>query len=59
VAAVISARYREHRWIPLAAYGAAALLALSRLPAQAHFPSDIFIGAAMGYGIGHFVVMSR
>ena len=59
VAAVISARYREHRWIPLAAYGAAAFLALSRLPDQAHFPSDIFIGAAMGYGIGHFVVMSR
>jgi membrane-associated phospholipid phosphatase len=52
VAAVISARYREHRWIPWAAYGAAAFLALSRLPDQAHFPSDIFIGGAIGYSGG-------
>jgi membrane-associated phospholipid phosphatase len=59
VAAVISARYREHRWIPWAAYGAAAFLALSRLPDQAHFPSDIFIGGAIGYSIGHFVVLGR
>jgi hypothetical protein len=59
VAAVLAARYGEHRWVPWAAYGAATFLALSRLPDQAHFPSDIFLGAAMGYGIGHFVVMGR
>jgi membrane-associated phospholipid phosphatase len=59
VAAVISARYRSHRWVPWAAYGAAAFLALSRLPDQAHFPSDIFIGSAIGYSIGHFVVLGR
>jgi len=40
-------------------YGAATLLSLSRLPTQAHFPSDIFLGAAMGYGIGRFVVMKN
>jgi len=59
VATVIAARYREHRWIPWVAYGAAAVLSLSRLPTQAHFPSDIFIGAAMGYSISHFVVLGR
>ncbi len=59
VATVISERYREHRWIPWAAYGTAAFLSLSRLPAQAHFPSDIFLGAAMGYGIGHLVALRR
>jgi membrane-associated phospholipid phosphatase len=59
VATVISSRYREHRWIPWAAYGAATFLALTRLPDQAHFPSDIFFGAAMGYGISHFVVLRR
>ena len=59
VATVIAERYREHRWIPWVAYGAAAVLSLSRLPAQAHFPSDIFIGAAMGYSISHFVVLRR
>jgi membrane-associated phospholipid phosphatase len=59
VATVISERYREHRWIPWVAYGAAAFLSLSRLPSQAHFPSDIFIGAALGYSFSHFVVMRR
>jgi membrane-associated phospholipid phosphatase len=59
VATVISERYREHRWIPWVAYGAAACLSLSRLPTQAHFPSDIFIGAALGYSFSHFVVMRR
>ena len=59
VATIVSGRYREHRWIPWVAYGAAAFLSLTRLPAQAHFPSDIFLGAAMGYGIGRFVVLER
>lgn len=59
VAAVISGRYREHRWVPWVAYGTATFLSLSRLPTQAHFPSDIFMGAAMGYGIGRFVVLGR
>jgi membrane-associated phospholipid phosphatase len=59
VATVISARYREHRWIPWVSYGTATFLALTRLPDQAHFASDIFFGAAMGYGISHFVVLRR
>jgi membrane-associated phospholipid phosphatase len=59
VATVIAARYREHRWVPWVAYGAAAVLSVSRLPTQAHFPSDIFVGAAMGYSISRFVVLRR
>ena len=59
VAAVIAGRYRAHRWVPWAAYGAAAALSLTRLPDQAHFPSDIFFGSALGYGIGHFAVLGR
>ena len=59
VAAVLAGRYPKHRWLPFAAYGTAAFLSLSRLPTQAHFPSDIFIGAAMGYAIGHFVVLQH
>ena len=59
VATVVSARYRAHRWVPWVAYGAATALSLTRLPDQAHFPSDIFIGAALGYTIGHFVVLQR
>jgi membrane-associated phospholipid phosphatase len=59
VATVIAERYRYHRWIPWVAYGTATFIALTRLPDQAHFPSDIFMGAALGYSISHFVVMRR
>jgi membrane-associated phospholipid phosphatase len=59
VADVISTRYRGKRWVPWMAYAFATAFSLTRLPDQAHFPSDIFIGAALGYGIGHFVVLHR
>lgn len=59
VATVISARYRRHRWVPWVAYGTATLISLTRLPDQAHFPADIFFGAALGYGIGNLVVSRR
>ena len=56
VATVIAGRYPKHRWLPYVAYGAASVLSLSRLPTRAHFPSDIFLGAAMGYGIGRLTL---
>jgi hypothetical protein len=59
VATVIAVRYRQHRWIPWVAYGAATFIALSRLPDQAHFPSDIFFGAALGYSVSRFVVLDK
>ncbi len=59
VATVIAVRYKQHRWVPWAAYGAAAFIALSRLPDQAHFPSDLFFGAALGYSVSRFVVLGR
>jgi membrane-associated phospholipid phosphatase len=59
VATAISARYREHRWVPGVAYGTATFIALTRLPDQAHFSSDIFFGAAKGYSISRFVVLRR
>jgi len=59
VATVFAERYRNHRWAPWAAYGLASAVGLSRLNAQAHFPSDIFFGAALGFSISHFVVLRR
>lgn len=59
VATVFAERYRTHRWVPWVAYGLAGAVGLSRLNAQAHFPSDIFLGAALGYSISHFVVLRR
>ncbi len=59
VAAVFSARYGRRRWVPWMAYGLATFVALSRIPDQAHFPSDVFAGAALGYAVSRFVVLPQ
>jgi membrane-associated phospholipid phosphatase len=55
LAAVFSARYRDHRWVPWVAYGVATLVGCSRITLQSHFPSDVFAGGVLGGVIGHAV----
>jgi membrane-associated phospholipid phosphatase len=57
VATVFAHRYRQHRWAPWVAYGAATAVGFSRVTLQSHFPSDVFLGAALGYSITKFVVL--
>jgi membrane-associated phospholipid phosphatase len=57
VATVFAHRYRKHRWVPYVAYGAASLISFSRVTNQAHFPSDVFLGAALGVAISEFSVL--
>jgi membrane-associated phospholipid phosphatase len=58
VATVIARRYGiHHRWVPLVAYGAAGVIGFSRITTQAHFPSDVFLGAALGYAVARFDVL--
>jgi membrane-associated phospholipid phosphatase len=57
VASVFSHRYRQHRWVPWMAYGVAGAISFSRITTQAHFPSDVFVGAALGYTMTKFVVL--
>ena len=59
VATVVARRYRNHRWIPYVAYGAAALVGFSRLSLSAHFLSDVFMGGALGYSISRFAVLRQ
>jgi membrane-associated phospholipid phosphatase len=59
VATVIAHRYSQHRWVPWAAYGLATAVSLSRISTSAHFPSDVFLGAALGYTIARFEVLRR
>lgn len=57
VATVISRRYPNRRWVPYVAYSLAALVGFSRITSSAHFPSDVFMGAALGYSISRFSVI--
>jgi membrane-associated phospholipid phosphatase len=57
VATVFAQRYRAHRWVPYVAYGLAATIGFSRVTLLSHFPSDVFMGAALGYSISRFAVL--
>lgn len=54
VATVIATRYHRHRWVPWLAYGFATAVSLSRITTSSHFPSDVFLGAALGYTITRY-----
>ncbi|HEY2860283.1 MAG TPA: phosphatase PAP2 family protein [Terracidiphilus sp.] len=54
VATVVAYRYRNHKWVPWAAYGLASAIGLSRIATQAHFASDVFLGSAIGYSVARF-----
>ena len=58
IATVFAERYRKHRWVPWVSYGLAGLVGFSRVSLQAHFPSDVFVGAALGYFISRDVVLA-
>jgi len=57
IATVLSRRYPTHHWVPWLAYGAAGVIGFSRITLQSHFPSDVFVGAALGYSVSRFVVL--
>lgn len=57
IATIFARRYPSHRWVPWVAYGAATLIGFSRVTLRAHFPSEVFAGAAFGYVISRYVVM--
>jgi membrane-associated PAP2 superfamily phosphatase len=57
VATVIASRYHHHRWVPYLAYGFATAVSFSRVTTSAHFPSDVFLGAALGYTVTRYGVL--
>lgn len=58
VATVVATRYRNHRWVPWLSYGFATIISFSRITTSAHFPSDVFLGAALGYTITRYQTLS-
>ncbi len=60
VATVVAERYR-HRgkpWIPVLAYSLATAISFSRITEMAHFPSDGWLGASLGYTIARYQTLS-
>jgi PAP2 superfamily len=57
VATVIATRYHTHRWVPWAVYGFATAVSFSRITSSSHFPSDVFLGAVLGYTITRYQVL--
>ena len=57
VATAIASRYHHHRWVPWVTYGFAVAICSSRITTSAHFPSDVFLGAALGYTITRYEVL--
>ena len=57
VATVVATRYHRHRWVPWAVYGFATAVSFSRITSSSHFPSDVFLGAVLGYSITRYEVL--
>lgn len=55
VASVISTQFRDHKWIPVAAYSIAGLAGLSRIYDNKHWLTDVVAGATIGTLVGNLV----
>ena len=60
VATVVAERYR-HRgkpWVPILSYTLATAISFSRITESAHFPSDVWLGASLGYSIAKYQTLT-
>lgn len=57
-AATIAQQYHS-KWVKLGVYSAATGVALTRVLAQQHFPTDVLLGGAGGWLIGHYVARAH
>jgi hypothetical protein len=46
----------DRTWVKIAVYGLAAGVSASRVIGRDHFPSDVYVGSAVGWMIGRYVV---
>jgi membrane-associated phospholipid phosphatase len=57
-AAVLAGEYRRP-WQQSGIYGLASAVSVTRVLAQQHFPSDVLLGSAAGWLIGHYVLKAH
>jgi hypothetical protein len=53
-AAVVAGEYRS-KWVQVGTYTVATGVCVTRVLGQEHFPTDVLVGAAAGWLIGHYV----
>jgi membrane-associated PAP2 superfamily phosphatase len=60
VATVVAERYKNRGkpWIPVLCYTLATAISFSRITGAAHFPSDVWLGASLGYTIAKYQTLS-
>ena len=54
MASIFALQNKDRPWVKWVAYGSATAISLSRIVIDKHWTSDVLLGAAIGYGIGHF-----
>jgi hypothetical protein len=54
MAGVVAGEYPA-KWVQIAVYSIASGVSLTRVLGQEHFPSDVLVGATVGWLIGHYV----
>jgi membrane-associated phospholipid phosphatase len=54
IASTVAHEYHSP-WVKVLVYGLAATVSTSRVTAREHFPSDVFVGSVIGYGVGAYV----
>jgi len=59
VATVVATSYSKTIWVPILCYTLAGLTAASRVYQNDHWFSDIFVGSALGYGIGRLIMFNH
>jgi len=58
-ATVVAEMYKKTIWVPVLSYSLATMCGLSRVTEDAHWLSDVFLGAVLGYAIGKYIVKKR
>lgn len=55
LATIMASEYKEYKWVPVVSYSIAILASLSRLNDNEHWGSDVFMGAAFGWGMAKLI----
>ena len=59
IATVFAEQYSDHRMVPIVCYTVASLVGISRISQDAHWASDVFVGAILGYLTAEEVVANN